>query len=654
MADVSKIKTPDNTTYNLKDAEGRKEENLVWGGTNKVGEVSPIGMSLSNEHSANRLAYINGDSLYFEYSSNSGSTWTSYDYTSGVKSQFCTLSYQVPIGRSSSSTNYSTSSRTRITLTAQNGTTGYVYTNPRKMLINISSSGGMQVLVEYRTGVNYQSSGAWSTFGTYNLSGWSGWNDIPLILSTLGGGTSQTGNCWQLRLTFIMTSFNSSYPTTAFVNSIRIYGENGWGTTSNMGATGHLYSYDNSQNATFPANVQIKNGKQVGWLSATPTSGQVIVADGTGGGIKTSGYTIAKSVPSDAKFTDNNTTYTFANGTNGFTVTPSGGSAQTVTVTPSIANNVTGSGTSGYLTKFNGAHTITNGPALGSDTTKFLRNDGTWATPSGSGNKIFTVQPTTPYIVGDLYISEDNNILVCNTARSSGSYNSDDWGSAVNAMSTQEVSDAIDGDILVVTGNSANGGNVILRLNNGIPYEVLITDTPTNITSSSAKIYRWDSSGLRYSSTGYNGTYTTILNSSGKIPTGVLTGPLNANSFSAIQNFTAAMIHGGTLTRGASNNSEGTIELKNASGTVIAQVGNYGFKFYGPGAGDSRPYYVIDNSSNGIAGYTATGTLAFKIATDEFRMPKAYVATELNIGNMIKIVPTSNATHSGISFVAAT
>lgn len=83
---------------------------------------------------------------------------------------------------------------------------------------------------------------------------------------------------------------------------------------------------------------------------------------------------------------DTNTTYTFANGTNGFTVTPSGGSAQTVTVTPSIANNVTGSGTSGYLTKFNGANTITNGPQLGSDTTKYLRNDGTWAVPAGGGS----------------------------------------------------------------------------------------------------------------------------------------------------------------------------------------------------------------------------------------------------------------------------
>jgi len=52
-----------------------------------------------------------------------------------------------------------------------------------------------------------------------------------------------------------------------------------------------------------------------------------------------------------------------------------------VTVTPSITNNITGSGASGYLTKFNGTNTITNGPALGSSTTTFLRNDGTWATP---------------------------------------------------------------------------------------------------------------------------------------------------------------------------------------------------------------------------------------------------------------------------------
>ena len=230
------------------------ESYLSWGGQNTVGYVTPVGMSLSNEHSANRLAFINGNSLYFEYSADAGATWTDYGYSASTKSQFCTTSVGVPIGRTSG--NYTTSSRTRITLTAQDGTNTYVYTNPRKMLLEISSSGGMQVLVETRTGANYQSGGAWSTFGTYSLAGWSGWNDIPLVLGTLGGGTTQTGNNWQLRLTFIMTSVNATYPTTAQVNKLRIFGENTWFMPSTLAGTNDLYSYDMSQNALFPAIVQ--------------------------------------------------------------------------------------------------------------------------------------------------------------------------------------------------------------------------------------------------------------------------------------------------------------------------------------------------------------------------------------------------------------
>lgn len=85
---------------------------------------------------------------------------------------------------------------------------------------------------------------------------------------------------------------------------------------------------------------------------------------------------------------DNNTTYTFTSGTNGFTVKPSNStSTQTVTVTPSIANNITGSGTSGYLAKFNSSNTIEDGVAFGTDTTKFLRNDGTWVAPTDNDTK---------------------------------------------------------------------------------------------------------------------------------------------------------------------------------------------------------------------------------------------------------------------------
>ena len=233
-------------------------------------------MTLSSEHSANRLAFINGNALTFEYSSDAGSTWTDYGYAASTKSQVFTRSYDVPIGRANSSSEYTTNSRTRITLTAQDGTNSYVYTNPRKMLIYISSSGGIQVLIEYRTGTNYKNNGAWTTFGTYTLSGWSGWNDIPLVLNTLGGGSTQTSNNWQLRLTFIMTRKNDDYPKSASVICIRIFGENAWMSPSNMARDGHLYSFDIGQNATFPAAVTSTK-----FVKSGGTSSQFLKADGS-------------------------------------------------------------------------------------------------------------------------------------------------------------------------------------------------------------------------------------------------------------------------------------------------------------------------------------------------------------------------------------
>lgn len=65
-------------------------------------------------------------------------------------------------------------------------------------------------------------------------------------------------------------------------------------------------------------------------VTSAPTSGQVMIADGTGGLIKSSGYTIATSVPSGAKFTD--TTYTANNGVSlsGTTFSNSGVRATTI------------------------------------------------------------------------------------------------------------------------------------------------------------------------------------------------------------------------------------------------------------------------------------------------------------------------------------
>lgn len=51
-----------------------------------------------------------------------------------------------------------------------------------------------------------------------------------------------------------------------------------------------------------------------------------------------------------------------------------------------IDGAVTASSTTsnGYLAKFTGNKTVANGPQLGSGTTTYLRNDGTWATPPGT------------------------------------------------------------------------------------------------------------------------------------------------------------------------------------------------------------------------------------------------------------------------------
>lgn len=55
-----------------------------------------------------------------------------------------------------------------------------------------------------------------------------------------------------------------------------------------------------------------------------------------------------------------------------------------------LDKTVRGSGTSGYIAKFDGEQTITNGPKFGNDITKYLRNDGTWQTPPADGDTTYT------------------------------------------------------------------------------------------------------------------------------------------------------------------------------------------------------------------------------------------------------------------------
>ena len=227
----------------------RGEEYLEWGGPAKVGDVSPIGTAMSSEHNANRIAFINPAALKVEYSSDGGSTWTDYPITGDgteQKTRLCTKNADYRIGRPDNSTNLiANKSKTRITITGTDGTKQYVYSALKKMLINVSTATALSLLVERRTGTNYESNGAWETVGTYQLTGWSGWNDIPLNFA-LGGGLNQKSNYWQMRLTITCVTVNTNYPKEAAVLGLRLFGTTSWFPPSTLAETGHLYSFDMS------------------------------------------------------------------------------------------------------------------------------------------------------------------------------------------------------------------------------------------------------------------------------------------------------------------------------------------------------------------------------------------------------------------------
>ena len=162
------------------------------------------------------------------------------------------------------------------------------------------------------------------------------------------------------------------------------------------GVTVHI-QFTNGNTATNPTlNINSTGAIPITMYGSTSVGSESIVPDWPSGAVVSFTYVTGTAnywVMNQGYNT--NTTYTFSGGTNKFTVTPLGGSAQDVTITPSIANNITGSGTSDYLTKFNGTNTITNGPQLGSDTTKFLNNKGEWAVPAYIADTHYTANLIT-------------------------------------------------------------------------------------------------------------------------------------------------------------------------------------------------------------------------------------------------------------------
>ena len=140
---------------------------------------------------------------------------------------------------------------------------------------------------------------------------------------------------------------------------------------------------------------------------------------------------------------------------------------------------------------------------------------------------------------------------------------------------SSEMVNAVNHATELITGNL--GGYVVLHDSNGDgePDEILIMDT-ADITTCQ-KIWRWNKSGLGYSSTGYSGTYGTAITNDGKIVADyVSTGTLNAD-----------LIKAGTISDVGGNS---TINMTNGEAVMKSFTAKGNFK-------------IINDSNSKIMGY---------------------------------------------------
>ena len=232
-----------------------KESYLVWNdGKAIAGSVSPIDMAMSSVHNPNRLAFANPSGITIEYSRDGGNNWTNYGASNEAKIKLVSNIWS-PFYLGGRSTGSTANDRLRITLVANDMR---IYTAVKKLLIEVSTDGasGTSVTVEYSTN---SAPTSWITLGTYPLSGWSGWNSIP-VSSLNAFGSTYGQHKHSIRLTFSQTAPSSDTDARPMqISSLCLFGDGTWDAPSNMARHNHIYNFDYAQNVTFPANLTASN-----------------------------------------------------------------------------------------------------------------------------------------------------------------------------------------------------------------------------------------------------------------------------------------------------------------------------------------------------------------------------------------------------------
>lgn len=327
---VEKIK---NTYVNKNE---QYEANLKWGGGNFANSFGPIDGAMVPELGANRFAFGNPRGITVEYSNDGGNTWHDYGAIYEQKLRLTTTGTSFSLGKHDVAPP-SLSNMLRITFDVTLDKGIICYTNINKFIINVSTAGMSNCYCTVQAAANTKNI-------TYNdiatkvpISGWSGYNVINVPnFRTCELSTNENG--YDYRYIRFIFGADSIYDTKYYdmcINKIYAYGGMGWRVPSNLASRGSLYSYDESQNATFPANITatnfIGNASSASKLNIGTTGTSTKPVYFNNGVPSTCTYELNKTVPSTAVFTD--TKYTLSgDGTNKVTITDSNKSSQSITI----------------------------------------------------------------------------------------------------------------------------------------------------------------------------------------------------------------------------------------------------------------------------------------------------------------------------------
>lgn len=314
---VEKIK---NTYVNKNE---QYEANLKWGGGNFAGSFGPIDAAMVPELGANRFAFGDPKGITIEYSNDGGSTWRDYGATDLQKLRLTSTGDGFVIGKTKSSTPANDMLRITFDTTTNNGISCYTILN--KFVIYISTSGSQGCYCTIQK-AKYNSSNNFEDVVTrVDIAGWSGYNVINTKSIITSQGSDRPDGYSKIRFIFGCSNTNEN-STGLQIISIFAFGGVGWHTPSNMAKNGHLYRYDEKQNAIFPAKVTANSF--IGPLNGNSTSASKLNTGTTGTSTKpvyfnngvpaTCTYELNKTVPSNAVFTDKNVYQVFDNATTSF------------------------------------------------------------------------------------------------------------------------------------------------------------------------------------------------------------------------------------------------------------------------------------------------------------------------------------------------